>query len=129
VFLGRGTDHVERALQRLRGAGLRIALDDFGTGYASLAHLMQFPVDALKIDQSFIRAIGCNDEAEAITKAIVNLGHSLEFEIIAEGVEKVEQEMYLTALGCNTGQGYLYSKAVPAETVAQMLARSQSQTA
>jgi diguanylate cyclase (GGDEF)-like protein/PAS domain S-box-containing protein len=129
VFLGRGTDHVERALQRLRGAGLRIALDDFGTGYASLAHLMQFPVDALKIDQSFIRAIGCNDEAEAITKAIVNLGHSLEIEIIAEGVEKVEQEMYLTALGCNTGQGYLYSKAVPAESDAQMLARSQSQTA
>ena len=124
VFLGRGADHVERALRRLREAGLRIALDDFGTGYASLAHLMQFPVDALKIDQSFIRAIGRNGEAEAITRAIINLGDSLDIEIIAEGIEHPEQEMYLFGLGCQTGQGYLYSRAVPPETVPQMLVRS-----
>lgn len=124
VFLGRGADHVERALRLLSRAGLRIALDDFGTGYASLAHLMQFPVDALKIDKSFIRGIGSNEEAEAITKAIVTLGHSLGIEIIAEGIETVEQELYLIGLGCETGQGYLYSKAAAAEAVRQMKTES-----
>jgi diguanylate cyclase (GGDEF)-like protein/PAS domain S-box-containing protein len=128
VLLGRGADHVERALRRLRAAGLRIALDDFGTGYASLAHLMHFPVDALKIDKSFIRAIGRNGDAEAITRTIINLGHSLDIEIIAEGVEHPEQEMYLVGHGCQTGQGYLYSRAVPAETVPQMLAGSLART-
>ena len=121
VFLGRGADHVQRSLQQLSGAGLRIALDDFGTGYASLAHLMQFPVDALKIDKSFIEQIGRNSGAEAITRAIVNLGHSFDIEIIAEGIESAEQQSYLLGLGCQTGQGYLYSKAVPAEMVQPML--------
>jgi EAL domain-containing protein (putative c-di-GMP-specific phosphodiesterase class I) len=122
VFLGRGADHVEQALKLLNGAGLRIALDDFGTGYASLAQLMHFPVDVLKIDKSFVREIGRNDDAEAITKAIVNLGHSLGIEVVAEGIESPEQELYLIGLGCRTGQGYLYSRAVPSETVAPMLA-------
>jgi diguanylate cyclase (GGDEF)-like protein/PAS domain S-box-containing protein len=129
VFLGRGADHVERALARLSRAGVRIALDDFGTGYASLAHLMQFPVDALKIDQSFVRGIGRNGEAEAITKAIVKLGQSLDIEIIAEGIETSEQEVYLIGLGCRTGQGYLYSQAVPAGTVGQMLDGAASRRA
>ena len=110
VLLGRGADHVERSLRRLRSAGLRIALDDFGTGYASLAHLMQFPVDALKVDKSFIQAVERNGEAKAITKAIVNLGQSLGIEIIAEGVESADQEAFLIGLGCQTGQGYLYSR-------------------
>jgi diguanylate cyclase (GGDEF)-like protein len=129
VFLGRGADHVGRALRRLSAAGLRIALDDFGTGYASLAHLMQFPVDALKIDQSFVRGIGRSRDAEAITKAIVNLGQSLGIEIIAEGVETPEQETYLLGLGCQTGQGYLYSKAAPSKTVAEMLNAAAAKSA
>jgi diguanylate cyclase (GGDEF)-like protein/PAS domain S-box-containing protein len=128
VFLGRGADHVEQALKLLNGAGLRIALDDFGTGYASLAQLMHFPVDVLKIDKSFVREIGRNDDAEAITKAIVNLGHSLGIEVVAEGIESPEQELYLIGLGCRTGQGYLYSRAVDSGTVAPMLA-GQMQTA
>jgi EAL domain-containing protein (putative c-di-GMP-specific phosphodiesterase class I) len=121
VFLGRAADHVGRALRRLSAAGLHIALDDFGTGYASLAHLMQFPVDALKIDRSFVRGIGRSRDAEAITKAIVNLGQSLGIEIIAEGVETPEQETYLLGLGCQTGQGFLYSKAAAAEMIGAML--------
>ena len=129
VFLGRGADHVEGALRRLSRAGLQIALDDFGTGYASLAHLMQFPVDALKIDKSFIKGIGSNEGAEAITKAIVTLGQSLGIEIIAEGVESADQEMYLIGVGCQTGQGYLYSKAIGAETVRQMTAESLARRA
>jgi sensor c-di-GMP phosphodiesterase-like protein len=121
VFLGRGAHHVARDLRLLSEAGIRIALDDFGTGYASLAHLMQFPVDALKIDKSFIRELGRNDEASAITNAIVNLGHSLGIEIIAEGIETREQQLYLLGLGCQTGQGYLYSQAVPCDCVADLL--------
>jgi EAL domain-containing protein (putative c-di-GMP-specific phosphodiesterase class I) len=123
VFLGRGADHVKGAIRRLRSAGVRIALDDFGTGYASLAHLMQFPVDALKIDKSFIRSVGRHGDADAITRAIINLGHSLGIEIIAEGIESAEQELYLLGLGCQTGQGYLYSKAVAAELVGPMASR------
>ena len=121
--------HVEGALRRLSRAGLQIALDDFGTGYASLAHLMQFPVDALKIDKSFIKGIGSNEGAEAITKAIVTLGQSLGIEIIAEGVESADQEMYLIGVGCQTRQGYLYSKAIGAETVRQMTAESLARRA
>ncbi len=123
VFLGRGANHVEQALRLLNDAGVRIALDDFGTGYASLAQLMHFPVDVLKIDKSFVREIGRKGDAEAITKAIVNLGHSLGIEVVAEGIETGEQELYLLGLGCRMGQGHLYSRAVPSEAVALMLAR------
>lgn len=129
VFLGRGAHHVQRALGKLRNAGIRIALDDFGTGFASLAHLMQFPVDALKIDRSFVEAIGQNEEAEAITKAILNLGRSLNIEIIAEGVESPEQERYLNELDCEIGQGYLYSKAVPSGMVELLLSSPLVRTA
>ena len=123
VFLGRSADYVQQALRQLSRAGVRIALDDFGTGYAALTHLMQFPVDALKIDKSFIKAIGRNDEAEAIIKAIINLASSLGIEIIAEGIETAEQEAHLLGLGCRNGQGYLYSKAIASEAVPRMVAR------
>jgi diguanylate cyclase (GGDEF)-like protein/PAS domain S-box-containing protein len=129
VFLGQGADHVKQSLRRLNAGGVRIALDDFGTGHASLAHLMQFPVDALKIDRSFIRGIGRHSEAEAITKAIVYLGQSLDIEIIAEGVETREQELHLIGLGCHSGQGYLYSKAVPAGMVGAMLGARAAKSA
>jgi EAL domain-containing protein (putative c-di-GMP-specific phosphodiesterase class I) len=129
VFLGRGADDVKQALRRLSRAGVRIALDDFGTGYASLAHLMQFPVDALKIDRSFIKAIGRNRDAEAIIKAIINLGTSLGIEIVAEGIESAAHEAHLLSLGCDTGQGYLYSKAVTAATVSQMLLQAVARSA
>jgi diguanylate cyclase (GGDEF)-like protein/PAS domain S-box-containing protein len=129
VFLGRGADHVHRALRQLSRAGLRIALDDFGTGYASLAHLMQFPVDAIKIDQSFIKSMGASGEAEAIARAIVTLGQSLGIETIAEGIERADQEASLLRLGCQTGQGFLYSRAVPADMVSQMLLREAKRSA
>jgi EAL domain-containing protein (putative c-di-GMP-specific phosphodiesterase class I) len=90
---------------------------------------MQFPVDALKIDKSFVRGIGRNDDAEAIIRAIVNLGHSLDVEIIAEGVECLQQERHLRSLGCQVGQGFLYSRAVPSETVGKMLLKSFKKSA
>ena len=113
VFLGRGADYVERALKDLSAAGVKIALDDFGTGYASLSHLKQFPVDILKIDRSFVADLQ-SDGAAAIVGAVVNLGKSLGIEIVAEGIERVDQEMHLKSLGCPVGQGYLYSVPVAA---------------
>jgi diguanylate cyclase (GGDEF)-like protein/PAS domain S-box-containing protein len=122
VFLGHGTHDVERALKTLSQHGIRIALDDFGTGYASLSHLTQFPVNLLKIDRSFIRQIGSSANAEAITSTVINLGHCLGLEVVAEGIETAAQEAYLRGIGCDTGQGFLYSRAVPAEAVPACLA-------
>lgn len=120
VFLGRGAEHVEKALRQLSASGIRIALDDFGTGYASLTHLKQFPVDVVKIDRSFLRDISEPHNA-AIIRTVVSLGQGLGLDVVAEGVETPEQEAYLLAEGCRLGQGYLYGKAVPASRVAELV--------
>lgn len=117
VFLGHGTQDVDRALKALSDHGIRIALDDFGTGYASLSHLTQFPVDILKIDRSFIEKIGHDADAEAIISTVVNLGHCLGLEVVAEGIETKVQQAFLQQIGCDTAQGFLYSTAVPAQVV------------
>lgn len=122
VFLSRSADDVKDALRRLSEHGIRIALDDFGTGYASLSHLNQFPVNLLKIDRSFVAKIGSDSDAEAISATVINLGHCFGLEVVAEGIETIEQEMHLAALGCDTGQGFLYSKAMPMEDVHIFLA-------
>jgi diguanylate cyclase (GGDEF)-like protein/PAS domain S-box-containing protein len=128
VFLGRGADCVERTLKTLSAAGVTIALDDFGTGYASLSHLKQFPVDLLKIDRSFVHELGQSPDAAAIIRAVINLGHSLEIEIVAEGIETAAQEARLVAQGCDYGQGYLYSRAVrAAEVPAILLGRAEQE--
>ena len=121
VFLGRGAESVERALKLLSSAGVSIALDDFGTGFASLSHLKQFPVDFIKIDQSFVRDLEDDADDAAIIDAVVNLGRSLGISIVAEGVENERQHAFLLSLGCDFGQGYLYGKAAPASEVAAML--------
>ncbi|MBV1692321.1 EAL domain-containing protein [Novosphingobium sp. G106] len=117
VFLGRGAECVERALKLLSEEGIRIALDDFGTGYASLRHLKQFPVDVIKIDQSFVGGMVSGGGDAAIVEAVVNLGRSLDIEVVAEGIESKLQEAVLLSLGCIYGQGFLYSKALPASGV------------
>src|SRR5690606_280443 len=104
VFLGRSAGYVESTLRQLSENGIRIALGDFGTGYASLSHLKQFPVDLLKIDRSFIQELGQDSDAEAITAAVINLGHCLGMEVVAEGVETIGQQTWLAHLGCDTGQ-------------------------
>ncbi|WP_420144371.1 putative bifunctional diguanylate cyclase/phosphodiesterase [Sphingobium sp.] len=123
VFLGTGAGDVERELRALSDHGIRIALDDFGTGYASLSHLTQFPVNLLKIDRSFIQRIGTSSDAEAITSTVVNLGHCLGLEIVAEGIETAAQEAYLRDIHCDVGQGFLYAKAMPADAVPACLAQ------
>lgn len=121
VFLGRGAESVADALKLLSSAGIGIALDDFGTGYASLSHLKQFPVDFIKIDRSFIRDLEDDPGDAAIVDAVINLGRSLGIHIVGEGVENERQHGFLTALGCDFGQGFLYGEAVPAGEVEAIL--------
>jgi len=101
-------------LMQLRAAGIRIAMDDFGTGYSSMTYLRQFPVDLLKIDRSFVAGLGVVPEDTAIVSSIIGLAHSFGLDVIAEGVETVAQMSYLGRLGCDHGQGYLWSPAVDA---------------
>ncbi len=124
VFLGRGSEYVHRALKLLSSEGVKIALDDFGTGYASLRHLKQFPVDVLKIDRGFVRDMEKHADDAAIIRAILNLGRSLGIQVVAEGVETDAQAARLRQLGCRYGQGFLYSQAVPAKLVSQLLCSS-----
>jgi EAL domain-containing protein (putative c-di-GMP-specific phosphodiesterase class I) len=121
VFLGRGAECVEHALKTLSTAGMKIALDDFGTGYASLSHLNQFPVNILKIDRSFVEKVEDRASRAPIIDAVVNLGKSLDIEVVAEGVETIVQHDFLLAAGCNQGQGFLYAPAIAAKRVPALL--------
>src|SRR5918998_363165 len=113
VFLGASSDLVATTLNRFREAGVQIALDDFGTGYASLTHLKEFPVDHIKIDQSFIRDLETDPNSAAIVAAVISLGKSLGQQVTAEGVETEGQAQRLREMGCHNGQGYLFAKPAP----------------
>ena len=117
VLLARGQSHVFRAIQLLSDAGVKIALDDFGTGHASLVHLKELPVHSLKIDRSFIKNIEDELNDTAIVEAILYLGHSLGIEIVAEGIETINQLKKMRGKGCDVGQGFLFGKAVPNDEV------------
>ncbi len=108
-------------LNNLRAQGVRLAIDDFGTGYSSLAYLKRFPLDVLKIDKSFIDDIPSIQDDMEITATIVAMGHILGFKVLAEGVETLEQLAFLREKGCDTYQGYIKSKPLPAEEFAQLL--------
>jgi len=108
-------------LVNLRDLGVRLPIDDFGTGYSSLAYLHRFPISSLKIDKSFVKNVGSGGEDEVIVKTIVNLAHNLEMDVIAEGVETEEQLESLKSLGCEFGQGFLFSEAVPADEATALL--------
>jgi diguanylate cyclase (GGDEF)-like protein/PAS domain S-box-containing protein len=110
-------------LALLRGMGLRIAIDDFGTGHASLAYLRQFPIDALKIDRSFIADLETSREGSAIINAIIGLAHGLGLEVIAEGVETEDQLRFLADRGCEEVQGFLVSEPISAIEVPLLLKR------
>ena len=108
-------DMVTDLLHQLHDLGLQDAIDDFGTGYSSLAYLKRFPLDKLKIDQSFVRDVTDNTDSAAITKAIIGLGKSLNMEFIAEGVETAAQLASLRQQGCAQGQGYYFSPPLAAD--------------
>ena len=114
-------DEVLTRLHELKAIGVQISIDDFGTGYSSLAYLMRFPVDKLKIDQSFVRDMGNSSEADSIVRAIVALAHGLSLAVIAEGVETDAQLDRLKHIGCNEIQGYLLSRPLSFDDVSQWI--------
>lgn len=120
------TETANRNLVLLKQSGVQVAIDDFGTGYSSLAYLLQFDVDALKIDRSFVAAIGSSAHAQAVVKAVLQLGKTLDLYVIAEGIEDFEQLAFLRAEGCRWGQGALFSYAVAPASLSDMLARDFS---
>jgi EAL domain-containing protein (putative c-di-GMP-specific phosphodiesterase class I) len=102
---------------------VRIALDDFGTGFSSLAYLLRFPFDKIKIDRSFVTGLPDRRESKAVIRAVVSMSRSLGISVTAEGVETAEQLDALGRLGCNEAQGYLFSRPVPAADVAALIHR------
>jgi EAL domain-containing protein (putative c-di-GMP-specific phosphodiesterase class I) len=103
--------------RELRSLGLHLSVDDFGTGYSSLTYLKRFPVEAIKIDRSFVSGLGLEDDDTSIVEAVVRLGHSLGLTVVAEGVETPLQLSGLRDLGCDTAQGYLFGRPRSASIV------------
>ncbi len=120
--LMRRADSTPEVLHALRERGVRVSIDDFGTGYSSLSYLSRFPVDALKIDQSFVRQITTTGEATKIVTAVIQMAHSLNLRVIAEGVETEAELAFLQEHECDEAQGYLYSRPIPADAFARLLA-------
>jgi EAL domain-containing protein (putative c-di-GMP-specific phosphodiesterase class I) len=117
------SDRLERTFRELKALGVRLALDDFGTGYSSLAYLHRFPIDILKIDRSFVERLARSGEGQegvdavALAKAILSLADALGLDTVAEGIEVDAQRDALLALGCKTGQGYSFGKAMSVDEV------------
>ena len=110
-----------QTLEQLSAMGIRISIDDFGTGYSSLRYLHQFPISTLKIDRSFVHEIDANADGAAIAKAIIDLGHSLKLNVIAEGVETEEQLAFLKKHQCDEMQGFLFGLPAPAGKTTKLL--------
>ncbi|NLT04803.1 MAG: EAL domain-containing protein, partial [Solirubrobacterales bacterium] len=120
-----GVDHVVETLQRLQRLGVRIAIDDFGTGYSSFAYLRDLPIDTVKIDKSFVKDLGSPLHAPqfalALVEAITHVAKHLDLVIVAEGIETESQRQVLLDLGCQLGQGYLFSRPLPPEQMRPFL--------
>ena len=119
--LMRDAANTAMTLKRLKEAGFNIAVDDFGTGYSSLSYLQKFPINALKIDRSFVSEIDAVMDSRSICKAIIALAHGLGMKVIAEGVETAGQLEYLQSLGCEEVQGYLIAKPMSATVITEFL--------
>jgi EAL domain-containing protein (putative c-di-GMP-specific phosphodiesterase class I) len=118
----------DAALETLRGlkaAGVGLAIDDFGTGYSSLSYLRSFPIDALKVDRSFVRELPARSDDAAIVTAIIAMARSLKLRVIAEGVENQVQHDWLRTQGCDEIQGYLISRPLPANRIGEMLEKEK----
>ncbi|WP_176215215.1 EAL domain-containing protein [Cytobacillus gottheilii] len=115
------TDAAIPILNKLKKLGIMVSVDDFGTGYSSLSYLKQFPIDVLKIDQSFVRDVLTNDKDAAITTTIIHLAKSLGMDVIAEGVERKEQAQFLIEADCAYAQGYYYYRPLPAEEIENIM--------
>jgi diguanylate cyclase (GGDEF)-like protein/PAS domain S-box-containing protein len=122
----RNVDETIATLRELRSMGIYISVDDFGTGYSSLSYLKRFPINALKIDRSFVKDIPDDQDDAAITAAIIAMAHQLNLEVVAEGIETEEQLGFLRQHGCEVGQGYLISRPVPGKELAELLPARQA---
>src|SRR5438034_10025701 len=109
-------------LQQIKSLGIRLAIDDFGTGYSSLSYLHRFPLDTLKIDRSFVSGMGDDGEGMEIARTILPMANSLRLDVVAEGVETIQQVALLQKLQCKYGQGYYFSRQLSAEGTAALLA-------
>ena len=123
VFMGGRGDGVARIMEALRARGILVALDDFGTGFASLTHLLDFPVDVIKVDKSFVAGLETGARSSVIVEALVGIARKLGMKIIAEGIETEEQADRLLDMGCRLGQGFRYSRPVPAPIVTELIRR------
>jgi len=119
--LMRNTHETARLLRAIKDLGVRIAIDDFGTGYSSLAHLRRFPVDALKIDRSFVAGLSNNQQGETLVRTLVQLGKALSIETTAEGIERPEELSFLRTEQCDSGQGFLFARPLTAEATEDFL--------
>jgi EAL domain-containing protein (putative c-di-GMP-specific phosphodiesterase class I) len=114
-------DSVAIVLQKLRERGVEVTIDDFGTGYSSLSYLRKFPIDILKIDQSFVSQITADGDVTSIVPAIISMARGLKLRVVGEGVETLDQLSFLQALGCDEAQGYYFSRPVPPAEFAELL--------
>ena len=115
------TECASAVLAELKQLGVQLAIDDFGTGYSSLSYVHRFPLNSLKIDRSFVSEMGAQGERSEIVRAIVNLAHNLGLDVVAEGVETQSQLDHLTTLGCDYGQGYLFSVPMAADAATALV--------
>jgi len=129
TFLMQDTTVTAAVLEALKDLGVTLALDDFGTGYSSLSRLQRFPIDTLKIDQSFVRDLTSHADAAGIVSAVIGMGNSLHMRVVAEGVETREQLTFLQQRGCPEGQGYYFSRPVIAAQLPRLLGRTLPETA
>ena len=120
MLMDAGSSTIEK-LEQICALGIRLEIDDFGTGYSSMSYLKRYPISTLKVDQSFVRDLPHDSDNAAITNAIIAMAHSLKMRVIAEGVETAEQSAFLISSGCSYGQGYLFSRPVPAEQIEQLI--------
>jgi EAL domain-containing protein (putative c-di-GMP-specific phosphodiesterase class I) len=122
----KNTESAINTLRELKMMGIKISIDDFGSGYSSLSYLKHLPIDVLKIDQSFVRDMTTDPKDAAIVMAIIQLAHSLQLKVNAEGVETEEQLRFLRLLRCDEMQGYLFCRPLPVEAFEQLLLEGRS---
>jgi diguanylate cyclase (GGDEF)-like protein/PAS domain S-box-containing protein len=114
-------DFAVKVLERLQSIGVSIALDDFGTGYSSLSYLRRLPINIIKVDRSFVKELGKNTHANAITEAIISMAHNMNVKVIAEGIEMCMQNEFLKHKGCDMAQGYLFSRPLPSDEMEKLM--------
>ena len=125
----RDVDSMVRRLRELKELGVRLAIDDFGTGYSSLSYIRQFPFDLLKIEKSFIDDVGTVPNQRELTRAIIELGKTLDLELVAEGIEHGEQLSRLQTMECELGQGFYFAEPMDSAAIDALLATMTAQSA